>query len=187
MSMDSWFPNPHDKDISQLEEGLAYRAVKSGNNWILPSGKNAANGDPVVLDGVFGYATAAIVGGTDAIVEDTNWKPYGDGGALSALNSNIITGSYDTLGLATTTGNTTVIAINSYKLLVFGLRGEANDNAWITPLIIPYELFKTFNSSYKRCIINNGTLTSEFHYVDDTSIMVDTLTANRGLSIYGIK
>lgn len=85
MSMDSWFPNPHDKDIAQLEEGLAYRAVKSGNNWILPSGKNAANGDPVVIDGTFGYATAAIVGGTDAIVEDTNWKPYGDGGALGKL------------------------------------------------------------------------------------------------------
>lgn len=127
MSMDSWFPNPHDKDISQLEEGLAYRAVKSGNNWILPSGKNAANGDPVVLDGVFGYATAAIVGGTDAIVEDTNWKPYGDGGALGAIIGKFGFGILKDV-VATTSGNANInlnmLPENTVPMLLWGYRAS---------------------------------------------------------------
>lgn len=87
---ESTFQNPHDKDIRQVEEGLGKRAVYDSTNqaWKLPTGKNAAIGEWIWVNGQIGQATAAIVGGTDAIVEGTNWTEDTDG-ALNALNSNI--------------------------------------------------------------------------------------------------
>lgn len=94
---ESTFPNPHDKDIRQVEEGLGKRAVYDSTNqaWKLPTGKNAAIGEWIWVNGQIGQATAAIVGGTDAIVEGTNWTEDTDG-ALNALNSKIMQPDVDT-------------------------------------------------------------------------------------------
>lgn len=81
---------PLNKQMKKLKEGLGYNAVMSGNNWILPTGQNASKGDFVIVNGVFGKATAAIVGGVDAIIENTNWSASGSGGALKSLNDKMI-------------------------------------------------------------------------------------------------
>ena len=80
----------YDDHIVKLDNGLAYVAVKSGNDWMLPSGKNASSGDYVIVNKVFGHATATLTGGSTAIVENTNWVAE-SAGALNSLNSNITT------------------------------------------------------------------------------------------------
>ena len=73
-------------NITNIDNGLAYVAVKVGNNWQLPSGKTAYPGDFIVVNGVFGHATATITGGSTNIVENTNWVAETNGG-LNALVS----------------------------------------------------------------------------------------------------
>lgn len=78
----------YDDHIAKLDSGLAYVAVKSGNDWMLPSGKNASSGDYVIVNKVFGHATATLTGGSTAIVENTNWVAE-SAGALNSLNNNL--------------------------------------------------------------------------------------------------
>lgn len=82
------FDQPAEALTSKLAKGLSYIAEQSGDNWILPTGTNAVSGDFISVDGIMGQATAAIVGGTDAIVEGTNWSQC-PSGALNAANSSI--------------------------------------------------------------------------------------------------
>ena len=73
-----------DAAVGGLQEGLAFIAVKSGDNWILPSGTNAVNGDYIVVDNVLGHATDTITGGSTVIASGTNWEA--DNGCLNKLN-----------------------------------------------------------------------------------------------------
>lgn len=89
---DFWDATDYNENMEKLDDNagnndsnMAYVAVKSGNNWQLPSGKNAAIGEFIVLNGVLGHATAAITGGSTNIVSGTNWTPETKGG-LNALN-----------------------------------------------------------------------------------------------------
>ena len=71
--------------VSKLDSGLAYVAVKVGDNWQLQSGMSAYANDFVIVDGVIGHATATITGGSTNIVENTNWVAETSGG-LNVLN-----------------------------------------------------------------------------------------------------
>lgn len=74
--------------VTKLDSGLAYVAIKVGNNWQMPSGKTAQIGDYVIVNGVFGHATAVLTGGSTNIVENTNWVAETNG-TLNGLNTKI--------------------------------------------------------------------------------------------------
>lgn len=75
------------ENITNIDNGLAYVAVQVGNNWQLPSGKTAYAGNLIVVNGVFGHATATITGGSTNIVENTNWVAETDGVLNSIMGS----------------------------------------------------------------------------------------------------
>ena len=110
-------PRPLNKTIRKMQEGLGFTAIKSGNNWMLPLGQDAAEGQYVVLNGVIGKASAAIVGGVDAVVSGTNWDPEDDGGALNALNSNFIKRTTKTITTSANGNSTLNMAISDYNIL----------------------------------------------------------------------
>lgn len=70
-----------DARITAAMRGIAYIAVLSNGDWKLSSGTNASIGDFIFCNGILGWATAAIVGGTDSIVEGTNWEKVPEGAA----------------------------------------------------------------------------------------------------------
>lgn len=70
--------------LNSVRKGLLKVAVKSGSNWILSSGTNAAIGDFLSVNGTLGVATAAITGGSTVLVKNTNWEEV-PGGILNKL------------------------------------------------------------------------------------------------------
>jgi len=73
--------------INAVRKGLLKVAVKSGADWILSSGTDAAIGDFLSVNGTLGKATAAITGGVTALVKNTNWEEV-PGGILNLLQAN---------------------------------------------------------------------------------------------------
>ena len=122
--------------VANIDSGLAYVAVKVGNNWQIPSGKTAQIGDYVIVNGVFGHATAVLTGGSTNIVENTNWVAETNG-VLNSIASQIsvairVVGSFTvpansnqtfTLpsdGVYMLTGFGSAVAINNVVFLIGG-------------------------------------------------------------------
>lgn len=111
----------------QMDEGLAYVAVKSGNNWQLPSGKNAVAGDYIILYGALGRAKSAITGGTTNITS-SNWESVSNGAlnvqndAIKSLEGSIahIVGNTNSTGAALAVGD--YVYVTGHSTIPDGLR-----------------------------------------------------------------
>lgn len=111
----------------QMDEGLAYVAVKSGNNWQLPSGKNAVAGDYIILYGALGRAKSAITGGTTNITS-SNWESVSNGAlneqndAIKSLEGSIahIVGNTNSTGASLAVGD--YVYVTGHSTIADGLR-----------------------------------------------------------------
>ena len=109
--------------VSNIDSGLAYVAVKVGNNWQMPSGKTAQVGDFVIVNGVFGHATAVLTGGSTNIVENTNWVAETNGGlnflntVIAAINNRLLFGG----NVSTTVFNHGDADNRTYSEFIFAL------------------------------------------------------------------
>ncbi|MBR4352718.1 MAG: hypothetical protein IKQ01_06570 [Bacteroidales bacterium] len=163
--VDNWATGV-DTHLANIDANMAFVAVQSGNNWQLPSGKSAAIGEYIVVDGILGHATAAITGGSTNIVSGTNWTPETKGG-LNALNDNLNPKRGD---LNTISSDTTIMALDAGTYQVVLSSGTPVTNGYIPAqygtLIVndsgknykSYTFVSTGNAVYSRiCHKGNST------------------------------
>lgn len=96
--------------------------------------------------------------------------------------------TFTLLGSRNSNGDITLSeSLANYKLLTFCQCGTSIDGPTV-PTTIPVGLFKTFNNSTKRVVMNISTnAQTEFYYKDDNTITLSSVEANRSLYVYGIK
>ena len=150
--------------VSNIDSGLAYVAVKVGNNWQIPSGKTAHIGDYVIVNGVFGHATAVLTGGSTNIVENTNWVAETNGSLNNILEK------IATQAVTFTKVNGTLNSSASYRIAKL--------------IVISIDLTLSAAISAYNAVINNLPNTSGTYNIVGAVNGILTLFYVAGTSIY---
>ncbi|MBP5726731.1 MAG: hypothetical protein J6Y48_06610 [Clostridia bacterium] len=180
------------ESIQNLRKGMVLVAKLTSGNWQLNSGVNAAIGDYISVNGIVGRATAAIVGGTTNIVENTNWVKLPEGavnelvGNIGTISTNLgdpssasgVTGSNAFSKISTLNSN-----LGSFK---FTTLGSISSNGSITKTVANTTRAVVFligsNASRMEIILifssTTGSITAT-KVIDSSYITVDTSNTNQ--------